>query len=242
MDTRDLVKQTSPTLNSAGAAYYFAPETLAKGKEIGLDGFRFYCLGRGGVLGDVEPAVISSAFGYFAAGLVTKIWNSAKEIISPREAARAHLACADDLGRARLGGVEGLDGFCDAAETIITNTDPSGLALFAAVAAEPMPEDRAARAYRNVLILRELRGSVHLISVVAEGLTAVTAHAIKRPDDVATFGHAEPPEIGETEIAALDAAEKRTDDIMTRFYGVLNDAQKLALATGTAAIGAALST
>lgn len=241
MDTLELVKATSPTINSLGSAFYFHPDTLAKGKEIGLDGFRFYFLGRGGVLGDVEPAVVVSAFGYFNADLVANIWNSAKETSNPREAARVFLAGADDLGRNKLADVDGLEAFNDAAETIINGVDASGLTLFAAIAAEPMPEDVAARAYRNVVLLRELRGSAHLVAVVAEGLTTDVAHAIKRPDDVSMFGYNEAPEVTEEARSALDAAEDRTDAIMARFFDVLNDSQKSALAAGTEAIAAALA-
>ena len=241
MDTLDLVKHTSPLINSAGSGYYFHPDTLAKGKEIGLDGFRFYFLGRGGVLGDVEPAVVVSAFGYFNAGLVANMWNSAKEKVAPREAAGVHLACADDFGRSKLAGVEGLDAFVAAAEKVITSTDASGLTLFAAIAAEPMPDDIAARAYRFVVLLRELRGSAHLVAVVAEGLTTDVAHAIKRPGDVSTFGYAEPPEVTDEARAALDAAEHRTDAIVTRFFEVLDDDQKAAFVQGVDAIAAALA-
>ena len=58
-----------------GSAFYFHPDTVAKAKSLGLDGFRMYFLGRGGVLGDVEPAVVSSAFGYFEPGLLAHMWN-----------------------------------------------------------------------------------------------------------------------------------------------------------------------
>ncbi|MGI9594675.1 MAG: helix-turn-helix domain-containing protein, partial [Acidimicrobiales bacterium] len=52
-------------IGAAGAAFYVNPDTLARGKELGLDGFRFYVLGRGGVMGDVPAKVVESAFGYF---------------------------------------------------------------------------------------------------------------------------------------------------------------------------------
>ena len=50
----DLARETGGPLGQIGQAYYFHPDTLARGKELGLDGFRWYMLGRGGVLGDVE--------------------------------------------------------------------------------------------------------------------------------------------------------------------------------------------
>jgi hypothetical protein len=63
MFAQELINATSPTIGKAGSAFYFHPSTLARGKEVGLDGFRFYMLGRGGVLGDVESDVVASAFG-----------------------------------------------------------------------------------------------------------------------------------------------------------------------------------
>ena len=60
MDALELVHQTSGLIGAAGAAFYFAPATIARGQELGLDRVQFYGLGRGGVLGDVEPNVTIS--------------------------------------------------------------------------------------------------------------------------------------------------------------------------------------
>ena len=109
MTPLEIVQQTAPLINEAGNRFYFHPDTLARGKELGLDGFRFYFLGRGGVLGDVEPAVIGSAFGDFSPGVVETIWSSAKQIMAPRDAARAYLACADQFGMQQLDGLDVLD-------------------------------------------------------------------------------------------------------------------------------------
>ena len=48
------IMRATDVIGPIGAAFYFHPDTVARGKEAGLDGFRFYILGRGGVLGDVE--------------------------------------------------------------------------------------------------------------------------------------------------------------------------------------------
>jgi len=240
MTPLELVQSTSPPVNGAGAAFYFDPATLARGKELGLDGFRFYVLGRGGVLGDVEPAVVASAFGYFAPGVMEAIWGSAKERMAPRDAAREYLRCAEDFGRARLSGLEGLDAFNEAAEAVVDAVDVSALALFAGVAAEPLPDDTPARAYRNVMTLRELRGSVHLLSVVASGLHPATAHAIRRPDDVASFGWDPAPQVTDENRAALAAADELTDRLLTPWYDVLDAEQAAALAAGASAISTAL--
>ncbi len=236
MTPLDIVQQTSPLVNEAGNRFYFDPDTLARGKELGLDGFRFYFLGRGGVLGDVEPAVVVAAFGYFAPGVVEVIWDSAKQIMSPREAAREYLACATRFGTAHLDGVEGLDAFNDAAETIIDSADRSALPLFAGVAAEPLPDDAAGRAYRNICTLRELRGGMHLLAVVATGVSPMVAHAIRRPDDVTSFGWESTPEITDEHRAQLDVADALTDRLLVSSIEVLTDARRNAFVAGVDAI------
>jgi hypothetical protein len=240
MTPLEIVRQTSPVLNDAGNRFYFHPDTLAQGKELGLDGFRFYFLGRGGVLGNVEPAVVVAAFGYFSPAVVEVMWDSARQIMEPREAARSYLACADRFGTSHLGGLDMLDGFNDAAETIVGSVDRSALPLFAGVAAEPLPDDAAARAYRNVCTLRELRGSVHLLAIVATGVSPLTAHAIRRPGDVTSFGWESAPDITDEDRALLDVADELTDRLLVSAIETMTDAQRDAFVAGVDAIGTIL--
>ena len=226
-----------------GSMFYFDPGTLARGKEAGLDGFRLYMLGRGGVLGDVEAAVVHSAFGYFNPGLVAKIWNSAKETMAPRDGGRLYMECAAAYGAAKLAGVAGLDAFNAAADKVIDAglVDPSAQALFAAIASEPRSDDPEARAFQNVAALRELRGSLHLVAVVASGLTTEMAHRVRRPDDVEMFGWSGDAEVTDDHRTRWEAAEALTDDLVAPIYGVLDAGEAQALANGVAAIEAALT-
>lgn len=240
MTPEELIAEVSPPLYGLGAGFYFAPATLARGKELGLDGFRFYFAGRGGVLGDVEPAVVGSAFGYFHPALVEKIWSSAVAKVPPRDAARSYNEACREHGRATLAAVDGLGGFCDAAATVIGSTHNAGLALYAGWAAEPLPDDLPGRAMQLAAVLRELRGSVHLLAVVTKGLTPEKAHFMKRPDDYANFGYAEDaPDITAADRAAHVAAEQLTDELMVAHYAVLDDAGRDALAAGVASMQAA---
>ncbi len=241
MTPAELVSNACPKIGSLGAAFYFIPETTGRGKEHGLDGFRFYFLGRGGVLGDVDAKVIQSAFGYFDGGLVAKMWNSAKEKMAPRDAARLYFECAADLGRRTFSGIAGLDAYCAAAQKVIAAAHPASLALFAGTAAEPLAEDLPARAMQLTAVLREYRGSAHLTAVVASGLSPAVAHAIKRPNDVTTFGYAEAPAVGDGDRAKLDAAERLTDTIVLTAYSVLDAAEADALMAGVNAMEAALA-
>ncbi len=239
MTPEAVISATAGPTGNVGSAFYFHPDTLAKGKSLGLDGMRFYLLGRGGVLGDVEPQVVASAFGYFNPGLIAKLWNTAKEKLDPREAGRVYHECCAEIGRQKLEGVEGLDAYCDAAEAVIAAAHPAALALFAGIAAEPLADDLPGRAAQVTAVLRELRGSAHLVAVLASGLEPSVAHAIKRPDMIAGFGYETAPDIAEDDPAKLDAAEVLTDQLLMPAYSAVTDEQRAALATGIEAIAAA---
>lgn len=241
METLSLIQSISQTTNKAGSAFYFDKATLAVGKENGLDGFRFYVLGRGGVLGDVDSAVVTSAFAYFAPPTIDKIWSSAKEKLAPRAASALYNSCCADLGAAKLADVEGVEAYNEAAEAVVAATELSGFSLFAGWSAEPRSENPAARAMQLIALLRELRGDAHIVALRASGVAAPVAHAIKRPDDVATFGWDPAPEIGADDAAKCEAAEALTDQLLVPSYAGLSEAQAAALVFGTEAIGATLA-
>jgi hypothetical protein len=222
-----------------GAAFYFHPATLERGKELGLSGMRFYAVGRGGVLGDVDAEVVRSAFGYFHPALLAKWWNQGCDVMAPRKAAREYIACCHAFGRAHFAELD-LDGYVGAASAVIDAVDGAALALFAGVRAEAVPADAPAAAAHQAMVLRELRGSAHLAAVVAVGLSTPVAHAVKRPDDVAAFGYEEPPVVTDTDRAALDRAEEVTDDILAPAYSVLTEEQAQTLVAGTDAMHAAV--
>lgn len=239
--TEQLIAAASPKIGNLGAAFYFLPETLERGKAHGLDGFRFYFLGRGGVLGDVESPVVASAFGWFNPALVERIWTSAKEKMAPRAAAALYQECAADLGRRRLAAVEGLDAFCAAAEKVAAATDPAGLTLFAGWNAEPRCDDLPGRAVQLLAVLRELRGSAHLVAVLATGLSPRLAHRIRRPDMDQAFGWGDTPEGTDDDRARLAHADALTDALVTPSWSVLDDAEATAFLRTLDAIEAALA-
>lgn len=228
ISAQEFVVEVSPPIHALGSAYYFTEETMAVGKELGLDGFRYYVLGRGGVLGDVEAPVVSSAFGYFEPGLLQKMWDSGREVVSPRRVARSHLGCASEFGRQRLSALEQLDEFCRLAEAVVEATDPAALALFAGVAAEPLPDEHPARAMRLVVTLREMRGSAHLLAVVAAGLSPKIAHRMRRPEHVGLFGWDPDEEVVVTDEdrVRLDRADEETNKLLAGPFSVLDEAQR----------------
>lgn len=243
MQAIDVIQAIALQTGDIGASFYFQPETVEFGKQqLGLDGFRFYFLGRGGVLGDVDAAVVHSAFGYFHPSLVARMWNSGKERVAPRDAARAYFECAHQFGRQRFAALEGLDAYVDAATTVIAGVDGGAMALFAGVRAEPVPSDAPAAAIHQAVVMREMRGSAHLAAITAVGLSMSAAHAIKRPNDVELFGWQgdEVPTVTDSDRQRRARAEQLTDEALMPAFSRLTATQSAALIAGTEAMHAAL--
>lgn len=243
MTPRELVAAACPMIGETGWAHYFVPATLARGSDLGLDVLGFYILGRGGVLGDVEWQVVSSAFGYFNPDTIRDAWTAGREKVAPRDAGRAFLECCQELGRSKLALVDGLEEFCEAAEAVNAEAvKVPGLALHAGISAEPLPGDPPARAFQLVSVLREFRGGAHLVAVVASGLTPKEAHYMQRPDFMGLFGwpDGDVPEVADEHSRRLADSETLTDEIVLPAYSVLDDKGAEALVSGIEAISAAV--
>lgn len=243
MDNKSLLNSVSPLIGQLGAAFYFVPETMERGKELGLGGMEFYVLGRGGTLGNCDGHVAAAAFGYFNPAFLTKVWGDAAAKCDPRTAGTAHLECCANLGRSKLAGVANLDSLASALEKVNAAADPDGLALYAAIASEPLATDLPGRVMQLIAVLREHRGSAHLVALRAAGLPTKLAHAGKRPDMWKMFGYPEDelPTLTDDDRRKLDEAEKITDLIVEPAYAVLSDAERTALVDGLEAVKAALA-
>lgn len=222
------VEQTYPLINKVGGAYYFTPETLAYGKSIGLNGLQFYFGGRGGVLGDVEEPVVTSAFAYFAPSMVKKFWDGAKQVLPPRQIAREHFTCAHEFGRNLIGPIEGLVDFNELCAKVRFTIDPAGLALYAGLAAEPMPADPQAAAYQNIMVLREFRGSAHIIAILGSGLDIHVADAISSPENIKVHGYPEDalPIPTDEEREIMKRADALTNELTAKAYAILTPQER----------------
>ena len=242
MTNEELLAAACPIINEIGPAFYFIPETAAVGKELGLRGMEFYVLGRGGPLGDCDGGALAAAFGYFKPSMIGGIWDDARSRVDPRTAGHAHLECCAAFGRAKMSGVANLDALVTVLDAVNNAADPDGLGLYAAMRTEPLATDAPARAMQLVALLREFRGSAHLIALRASGLDTKTAHHVKRPDMVQAFGYTEEdaPTITDATHAQMAAAEALTDALCAPAYAVLTEADRTVLANGVVAMKEAL--
>ena len=234
-----------PVRVAAGADLFFHPITLAAGEAYSLDGLGFYFAGRGGWLGDVGAEVVASAFGWFHPDLVARRWAEATSAVPSIEAGRRYWDCVAEVGRAALsapGGsdIGGLDAWCDAAEATVGAARRDGLVLFAAVGARPLADDLPARALQLATQLRELRGSAHLVAVVASGQAPEVVHAVHRPDMVEVFGWPADLDTSSFDHSAREVAESRTDRIVGDALAVLEPDQAEAMAATAPALAQAV--
>ena len=243
MNNQELLDAACPLINDLGAAFYFIPETLGVGKAMGLGGMEFYVQGRAGQMGNTEPEAVAAAFGYFKPALLKSVLDAANAKSEPRVSGAAFMNACATLSRAKLSGLSNLDAFVAALEKVNNAADGDGLALYAAINTEKLAEDAAGRALQLIAILREYRGSAHLVALRASGLDSKTAHYMKRPDMWKQFGYTEEeaPVITDEIKAARVQAENITDRIVEPAFAVLSDAERSILVDGLKEVKAALA-
>lgn len=221
MTSRALSDAVSPFFGELGSKYMLDPATAEIGKAAGYpDGFSFYVAGRGGVLGDVDADVIHAAFMFFEQRLVRKMWERGVKVEGARKAGARYAGAADAWGKSHLSGFKGAARFNALAEKVVTSVDPVGLSLFAGLRAEPLAQDPAARAYRLITWLRELRGCLHINAVVAEGLNGLQSVLTSENGDffAKLHGYQEPyPDVSHLK-ERRERAEETTARLMADVY------------------------
>ena len=243
MNNQELLDAACPLIGDLGAAFYFIPETLGVGKAMGLGGMEFYVQGRAGQMGNTEPEAVAAAFGYFKPALLKSVLDAANAKSEPRVTGAAFMNACATLSRAKLSGIANLEAFVAVLEKVNNAADGDGLALYAAINTEKLADDAAGRALQLIAILREYRGSAHLVALRAAGLDSKTAHYMKRPDMWKQFGYTEEeaPVVTDAIKAAREEAERMTDRIVEPAFAVLTDAERTILVDGLHAVKAALA-
>ncbi len=236
---------TSNSLQRIGAIHYFHPYAKEAAEGLGIDGFRFYFCGRAGVLGEVSTDLMLAAFGYFEPGLVDKMWTSSKERCNVVEAGLAQMGVSYRIGSEALGPDSGVsqDDLAAAAASmgeLAQAVDRSALPLFAGFVALDVPNSPAEAFMHQAIVLRELRGSVHLAALAGTGVGSRVAHQIKRPNDLEMFGYKEAVEITDADRDAYALVEPMTDAAMNLHAEAIAPEQRQQIADTATAVAAAL--
>jgi len=226
MTPLDFVASTDTSFQNAGAAHYFHELTKPAADNIGLDLFRFYFCGRGGVLGPVSSSVVQSAFGLFNPELLHKMWTTGAERCDVEVAAATQMQVAYDIGERDLGDVVGMADATASLAQLTSSVDVGGLGLFAGFQQLAAPAGEAAAWMHQVILMRELRGAVHLAALAAHGVPGRVAHQIKRPNDGEMFGWTEPVEITNAQQRGYKEATALTNTGMASHCAILTDDER----------------
>jgi hypothetical protein len=220
---------TSKAIHDLGSTFMLHPETTARASENGYDDpFAFYFAGRGGVLGDGDAEVAYAAFGWFAPSLIRRMWQAGTGVHGAREAAVRYFSACADWGRDHLSGVEGVERFGELAAQVVDAADTSGRPLFAGWKVEPRVGDGPGRAMQLVHVMREWRGSNHLVATTSCRLSPMEAILCQDGKGQAKFfGWREPfPETTEDLKRRRQEAEELTDRLCAPAFEVLSGAER----------------
>ncbi|MGW5452507.1 SCO6745 family protein [Nocardia sp. NPDC003979] len=220
-----------------GGAFMMSREARQFGTDVGVPGFHGpYTRGRGGVLGEVDADVVVGAFGFFEPECIRAAWKSVP--LPAAEAATGYLAACHEFGRRKLAGFDRPERLAELLGKVADAAEPTAVPLFAGWRAMSLPDDSRAAVLQLTHILRELRGGLHLVAVLAQGLTPLQAVLIAGspiadgPTHAQRLGWTEPFEpITEDMRQRWAAAEKLTDELVSPFFAVLTEAESAELAT-----------
>jgi hypothetical protein len=211
-----------------GGWFMASRSTYAYGSELGFEGMAFYYLGRGGALGDAEPGVVASAMTFFPAPLVETMWQAGKAVMTPEEGLAEFSECCWRWGRKRFAAVSGLERTTELLARVADAADAAALPLFAGWRAAPRPSDLPGLTSHLLQVLREHRGAIHGLAVLASGLTPVEAAAASatefyKPQSV---GWTDPlPEVTDELLARRKAAEDLTNRMVAPALAGLEPAE-----------------
>jgi len=240
-----LADHLAEPMGTIGMGYYFCPQAQTRAKDDGSHAAFLYAAGRGGVLGDVDIAQVEDAFYFFQDGMIANLYEKGTAVYPRDRAVEVALEVAAQYAVDTFGDVDPalLSAFVDAASSLFDTLPKGRWPLVDGYLAQGLPEELVPRAYFCTIVLRELRGGVHIDAVKAAGLSAKQACQLDRGGfSFALHGYNEDDKEPETPelIAARDAAERDTTARMAQLFDALSEDQRDALAAGSDALLAVL--
>lgn len=222
-DGRTVAVESKRAIVELGGGFMRSREARAFGERVGLDGWQPYFRGRCGVLGEVDADVVAAAVAFFPGGVVRDAWDAGRAAVPAADAAAQYATVCRDWGRRKLSGLRRVERLAALLQRVSDGADVVGAPLFAGWRALPLPDDPPGRMAQLTQVLREHRGGMHAVAVVASGLTALEAIRASRPEDARFFGWPQPdPDPGDDVRRRRDRAEELTDDLVAPAYGVLD--------------------
>jgi hypothetical protein len=244
MNSVELADEIADPIQVLGMSFYFDPLTGEKAKMHGLNIYEYYGLGRGGTLGDVDLDVVVEAFTFFHPRTLDRMWNGGKAKADPVTVAADYVYAAYEFADRTFGDIDVsvLANFAAAAHKVAASVESGHHQLVDGYKQYDVPADPVHAAYLGCILMRELRGCVHIDAVNEVGLSALEACYLQAPMVFTLHGYVEDetPEVTPETAAKKVRAEELTSAMMAECFGVLSDDERQHLADGSAAMFAAL--
>ena len=244
MNSLELADVTADPIQVLGMSFYFDPGTRARAKERGLNSFEYYGLGRGGTLGNVDVDVIIDAFTFFHPRAFERMWTLAKEKADAVEVAADYVDAAYAFADRTFGAVDVqvLSRFAAAAHKVAAEVESGHHQLLDGYKQYEVPANPVHAAYLGCILMRELRGCVHIDAVNDVGLSALEACYLQDPSFFPNHGYLddEKPSVTLEMEAKKVKAEELTSAMMGECFDVLSVDEHHDLADGALAMFAAL--
>ncbi|GGK72087.1 hypothetical protein Ppa06_30320 [Planomonospora parontospora subsp. parontospora] len=239
VDSQATAAAAKAAIGKLGGGFMISREAKAVSERAGLAGRAMYFRGRCGVLGEVDADVVRSAVAFFPAGHVRANWEAGRSLPVDK-AVELYAEACHAWGRRRLGSFDGAARLAELLERVAAEAEVAGAPLFAGWRAVPLPDDAPARATQLMHVLRELRGGLHAVAVLAEGLTPLQAMLLESHESplgdmpgeamARFFEWPEPYPVPGPELAGARArAEELTDRLMAPAFAVLDEAESAEL-------------
>jgi hypothetical protein len=207
------VQSTSVPIHDIGSAIYLSPDIFGWAAEWGWSNpFAFYFAGRGGMLGEVNADVVTSALGWFEPDAVKAMFTEGTAPAGAPAAAARMAEAHSRWGEKHFAQVDELDEMVGVIEEMVDGLEGSGIPVFVGWRGAERSDSAAGRAAQLMQILREWRGGLHLVATTAVGLAPLEAILTNEgPGQAKFFGWPEPFADCATIMGKHDEAEAITD-------------------------------
>lgn len=243
MDANLTAKTIAEPMGSVGMQFYFTAHSTKAGEAIGLDALQLYSGGRGGIIDGADGTQVDEVFYFFAPGLIGPVAEAAWAAAGREAVVAGHLAAADAYAADHFTDIDPatLAAFNEAMATFVATLPKGRWPIFDGYRDATATSDPVVLAYRNAILLRELRGGVHTDAVVAAGLDPKMSCRLDR--DGAFFGlhgYGDVADVTPTDddVAKRAAAEADTDVRMAELLAAVGEAEREAIVAGALALQA----
>jgi hypothetical protein len=220
-----IVARIGARVDALGGTWMGGP-LVAVGTELGFEGpypWPFYMVGRGGVLGDVDPAELAAAMVFPSPALVRSAWEAGRAELTPEEGVQRFIDCAYSWASPALSPSPELERTAELLERLADAVDCTGAPLAGGWRAVPKPRGVPELAVWAINVLREQRCGIHATAVLAAGLSPLEAIMATEGERLAEmYGWERPFPDPDACRARKLPAEAATDQGVARSYAALD--------------------